>query len=84
MAWTSSTRTLIEGFQNKLNKTTYDVNDTQKRTRDIASIRLEEMRNRILVLRRVYEKAKKARNKQMDVMQGSVETNMREYTLICL
>lgn len=84
MAWTSSTRTLIEGFQNKLNKTTHDVNDTQKRTRDIASIRLEEMRNRILVLQRVYEKAKKARNKQMDVMQGSVETNMREYTLICL
>ena len=78
MAWTSSTRTLVEGFQEKLDKTGAEVEEVQRRSRDIASIRLEEMRSRILVLRRVLEKAKKTRNRQLNVMEASVEANMKE------
>ena len=78
MAWTSSTRTLIEGFQSKLEKTSGEVGDVQHRTRDIANIRLEDMKTRILVLRRVFEKAKKNRNKQLNIMEGSVKANMKE------
>jgi hypothetical protein len=78
MAWTSSTRTLIEGFQGKLEKTSGEVGDVQHRTTDIANIRLEDMKTRILVLRRVFEKAKKNRNKQLNIMEGSVKANMKE------
>lgn len=78
LEWGSGTETLIEGFQMKMEKMKVEVEDMQAKKADISNVRTQEVVQRISRLKRLMQKSKKLKEKQMDNLETMVMSNVKE------
>ena len=81
MAWESSTDILIEGFREKLAKTREDAENLQKKRQIHAQSRIEEIRDRLIFLKRSMDKSKKNRQRSLNTAQEVLASTLKEYCI---